>query len=599
MKKFTLLIVVCIAAALTLSANAQPVTFTGDVETDFTHSQTRTVVDPGGVDVGMPTSFPPGTISGNDMKDVRLIYDPTTDILYVGINTYGIAGDVDGDGDPANTSATLVAAGGVDLPDFSSTESFCIFFDMDQDGTYDAIAGVAGNTDVTGFSVNQFSGSAALPSFAFGTPLPSNTGALFANPSSSQPDLEFTVLNFSTLPLSSGSDADPNTFAFNTFIGSLEDDGIGEDFLPGTLQMKLFDYGDAPDPTYPTLLSNNGARHVLFSDLHLGTTVDADADGQPHASSLGDDNDGSDDEDGVTFSSPLMQMDDNTIQITANGNGLVSAWMDFNQDGDWDDPGEKVLTNESITAGTNNVTITIPLITSEGEQRTIGVASRFRFSTQADLGYTGEAPDGEVEDYVVDVLIPVELSSFTASAQNGAVELSWTTQTESDNLGFRLYRSEGESGQWQMITQEIIPGAGNSESVNNYSFVDRTVEQGKTYYYRLADVSITGSERMHKPVKVTVGLPDAYVLEQNYPNPFNPETQISFSIKEAGHVMMKVFNTRGQLVAVLADQEYQAGTHQLTWNGRDGQGMQLPSGVYLYQLQVNGFEQTRKMLFAK
>jgi hypothetical protein len=70
------------------------------------------------------------------------------------------------------------------------------------------------------------------------------------------------------------------------------------------LKKMLYDFGDAPDPTYPTLSISNGANHFIVDGYFLGSSVDDETDGQPDASSLGDDNDGNDDDDGVIFSSP-------------------------------------------------------------------------------------------------------------------------------------------------------------------------------------------------------------------------------------------------------------------------------------------------------
>ncbi|WP_440954461.1 DUF7507 domain-containing protein [Methanosarcina sp. Mfa9] len=208
--------------------------FTGDVPADFTGTGIFTITDPGGIDVGVPTAAPAGTISGNDMEELRLFYDPATDTLYVGMNTYVIAGDVDGDGDPGVTSAWLAGITGNDNPDFGGTESFALMLDIDEDGTYDAIAGVSGLADTSGFSVNQHANLFLTPPAGqFAAPLPANTGSLFVSPSAGAPDIEFTVLNISTLPVSSGSDPDPRSFSVNSFMGSFEDAGIGEDFLPG------------------------------------------------------------------------------------------------------------------------------------------------------------------------------------------------------------------------------------------------------------------------------------------------------------------------------------------------------------------------------
>ncbi|MGQ0618313.1 MAG: hypothetical protein ACT4QA_00105 [Panacagrimonas sp.] len=66
------------------------------------------------------------------------------------------------------------------------------------------------------------------------------------------------------------------------------------------------DFGDAPDPTYLTLLASNGARHALSSSLRLGPTIDSEAEGQPNSGATGDDLAGVDDEDGVSFVGTLI-----------------------------------------------------------------------------------------------------------------------------------------------------------------------------------------------------------------------------------------------------------------------------------------------------
>jgi hypothetical protein len=204
-------------------------TFTGNVTADFAGPGILTIPDPGGVgDVGLPANKPNGTVSGWDMVDLRLTYNAATDTLYVGINTYGIAGDADGNGDPGGTSTWLAANGGTDVANVGGTETIAVFFDLDKNGTFDVIAGVSGSTNITGFTVANFSGSPWYPSGAFGTALPSHTGSYHANPSAAKPDFEFTILNFSTLP---GSDASVGGFIVWAFMGSLQDDGIGEDSL--------------------------------------------------------------------------------------------------------------------------------------------------------------------------------------------------------------------------------------------------------------------------------------------------------------------------------------------------------------------------------
>ena len=97
------------------------------------------------------------------------------------------------------------------------------------------------------------------------------------------------------------------------------------------------------------------------------------------------------------------------------------------------------------------------------------------------------------------------------------------------------------------------------------------------------------------------GLPLTSTLEQNYPNPFNSATVIRFALLTAANVDLAIFNLAGQRVATLTQGDREAGTYTVRWDGRDDSGRALPSGVYLYRLQVgNGQEvETRKLLLLR
>jgi len=169
-----------------------------------------------------------------------------------------------------------------------------------------------------------------------------------------------------------------------------------------SVEIAELDFGDAPDPLYPTLLVNNGARHIIVPGFFLGASVDAEADGQPDATATGDDLDGNDDEDGVVFTSSLNPGGLATVDVTASAPGLLDAWMDFNADGDWADAGEQIFASQALVAGVNNLTFPVPGGAVVGQ-----TFARFRFSSVGGLSYEGLAPDGEVEDYQVEIVPPI------------------------------------------------------------------------------------------------------------------------------------------------------------------------------------------------
>lgn len=88
-------------------------------------------------------------------------------------------------------------------------------------------------------------------------------------------------------------------------------------------------------------------------------------------------------------------------------------------------------------------------------------------------------------------------------------------------------------------------------------------------------------------------------LSQNSPNPFNPLTKISFNLDHAGQAKLEIFNARGQLVRVLADEALASGAHEYTWQGRTDSGQQAASGTYFYRLTTSDETMTRKMSLVK
>jgi len=181
------------------------------------------------------------------------------------------------------------------------------------------------------------------------------------------------------------------------------------------------------------------------------------------------------------------------------------------------------------------------------------------------------------------------------------VRLSWSTATETENLGFHVYRSQSADGDYAQISAQMISGQGNSAEENNYEFVDKGVETGITYFYKLADIDYNGELTFHGPVSVTVSvMPTEFVLEQNFPNPFNPATTINFSLREVSEVTLAIYTTTGQLVRTLVRGKVAAGNHSVSWNALDDNGARVASGVYLYTLKTaSGVLQKKKLILMK
>ncbi len=204
----------------------------------------------------------------------------------------------------------------------------------------------------------------------------------------------------------------------------------------------------------------------------------------------------------------------------------------------------------------------------------------------------------------------VELSAFNATVYQDYILVSWTTESEIDNAGFNLYRSQEENGEYTKINENLIPAQGNATSGAEYSFADYP-EQTATYFYKLEDISLTGETHFHGPVSVVLTsinnkqqeIPDKFSLSQNYPNPFNPETRIEYSLPEAAQVKITVYDVNGHLVRNLFSGQQAAGIHTVKWDGRDSSGQKVVSGIYFYHFRAVGankvFGETNKMILMK
>ncbi len=173
----------------------------------------------------------------------------------------------------------------------------------------------------------------------------------------------------------------------------------------------VLDFGDAPAP-YPTLTANNGASHGVTPGFALGALIDAEADGQPSIGAVGDNLNGSNDEDGVVQRSPLSpgsttNVIDVTVTNTTGSTGYLSAWLDLNQDGDWNDAGERILADRPFTGSTTQ-TLQFSLPASARIGTTY---ARFRLSPTPGAGPTGFISSGEVEDYQVTLVETPEVAN--------------------------------------------------------------------------------------------------------------------------------------------------------------------------------------------
>ena len=202
-------------------------------------------------------------------------------------------------------------------------------------------------------------------------------------------------------------------------------------------------------------------------------------------------------------------------------------------------------------------------------------------------------PQGQFQTYsfllVLDTTVPVEFVSFTAEEIEKHILLSWSTATETNNVGFEIQR-KAKNNDWTEL--DFISGSGTTTERQYYSYQDNSVSTGK-YYYRLKQIDFDGSFSYSDIVEISIN-PKQYSLDQNYPNPFNPSTTIEFNIPEEGLVNLTVYNLLGQQITTLVNEVLQSGKHQINFNAAD-----LASGIYLVKMSSGSFSDVIKINLLK
>ena len=204
---------------------------------------------------------------------------------------------------------------------------------------------------------------------------------------------------------------------------------------------------------------------------------------------------------------------------------------------------------------------------------------------------------------------PIALSAFDASFNEpeDCVTISWTTQFETEVMGFNLYRSETDTFEEAIqVNTELIPGTGTTSIPTDYTYNDENAVVTILYYYWLEVVTSDGSTNLYGSIvyEPTTDITDdvfvnKFYLSQNYPNPFNPETVINFNLIKDVEISLNIYNIKGQKVKTMIDEPIEKGAHSVIWNGKDNSGNSVSSGLYFYKLQAGEFESTKKMILLK
>jgi hypothetical protein len=171
----------------------------------------------------------------------------------------------------------------------------------------------------------------------------------------------------------------------------------------------------------------------------------------------------------------------------------------------------------------------------------------------------------------------------------------------SDKSDFYVQRSShGPEGPYSRLSDEPVLGDGPRGL--EYSYLDEGVVSGTLYYYRLEAIESgydVGTLFGPYPVVASGEVP-TYWLGQNVPNPFarSEGTTIRFSLAKAGEVEISIFDAAGRLVRRL-EQNAGAGENAVHWDGSNGSGRSVNSGMYFYKIKAGDFTDTKKMMLVE
>ncbi len=233
---------------------------------------------------------------------------------------------------------------------------------------------------------------------------------------------------------------------------------------------------------------------------------------------------------------------------------------------------------------------------SVGDSTSSGIIwSYYRVDAVTQLGsiYKSQVERG----YSVDNLSPQPPSNLNGTLKTNRIELNWKQSLSVDVIKYQIFRSYNEF--FTVDTLNVY------YEVDDSLFIDANLPLGETdfLYYSVCAVDAAGnrsvdSVRVAVPLNTTgvkeIGIPNEFYLYQNYPNPFNPGTIIEFTLPQSTHIKLTVYDTKGELIKILANDRYNRGKHSIQFDSRD-----LSSGVYFYRLTYNGKNITKKMLLLR
>jgi len=261
---------------------------------------------------------------------------------------------------------------------------------------------------------------------------------------------------------------------------------------------------------------------------------------------------------------------------------------------------------EDNTALNAVYTISHPGFTANEVYTNTGVLDYFSFEPGVStFEISGIAAKGEltITLNLEEDTLPVTLSYFNAFIINPTTcRIDWTSQSESNLLGYRILRGTSDQLSEAMTVSSLIE-AQNSSSTQHYSYLDPNPEYSP--YYWLVAVNMDTSEDIYGPRRVDIPS-NATSIDLDYrnqllvfPNPMTHAATLQISTDQKQDAVLSLYNMKGQLLRQEALCTLTKGMHRLPFNCQDKDGRDLPSGIYLLELRYPDSVLRRKIVITE
>ena len=417
------------------------------------------------------------------------------------------------------------------------------------------------------------------------------------------------------------------TLTFSEAIRNLDDSALDDTNIDGLITLK-YDDSNGTDITFDATIDSDkkivnlapSANFEYGKTIYtgIGATVE-DASGNPVSASF------------ITFST-----------IDAGNMPIISTVNDTSFFEDRFGTVNVIVTDangDKITFSTSSDTSAVDATVQESNS-TSDTESLAKIMLKPEENWNGEsiitvfADDGTIQASSTFKLTvkpmddPPTIFKITEPMNNAYIKI--TDQTIDDTLVFRWkpsFDAEGDTitykytGTWGLASISVPYVKNSTETKIAYIDIYNSIDQsGLNSWTESTEISgewaISACSGMYcvpsenGPYSLTISenvlnvfdnadLPNQYALLPNYPNPFNPQTTIDYQIPEAGHVTIDIFDLTGQKIRSLINQNINAGYHSVVWDGNDGSGNPISSGVYLYRILTDEFVNTRKMILMR